>query len=84
METHFNKNLCSLDRVIRAIVGLTLVVGSSLLLVLPPAMLASLCLLAAYPLMTAMIGWDPVVTAISSMHNMYKKHSHSTFRPLTS
>lgn len=81
METHFNKNLCSQDRVIRAIVGFTLVVGSSLMLVLSPAMIASLCLLAAYPLMTAMIGWDPVITAATSIH---KKLNAPTLRPLTS
>lgn len=81
METHFNENLSSQDRVIRAFVGITLVVGSSLMLVLSPAMIASLCLLAAYPLMTAMIGLDPIITAASSFH---KKLSAPNLRPLTS
>jgi hypothetical protein len=79
MKTYFNENLSRLDRVIRAIVGLTLVIGSSLVLVLSPAMLAALCLLAVYPLMTAMIGWDPVVAAATIIH---KRLSAPVFRPL--
>lgn len=79
MDTQFEVNLSNMDRVTRALVGLALVVGSSLVFVLSPALLASLCLLAAYPLMTAMIGWDPFVTAATSIH---KKLSTPNLRSL--
>lgn len=69
MDAHFTENLSRLDRVIRALVGLMLVIGSSLVLVLSPGMIGSLCLLAVYPLMTAMIGWDPLIAAANGIHH---------------
>lgn len=81
METLYMENLSKLDRIFRATVGLTLVMGSSLVLVLSPAAIASLCLLAVYPLMTAMIGWDPIVAATKSI---YTKLSGTTLRTLPS
>lgn len=63
METLYNENIGKMDRITRAVLGFMLVVGSALILVLSPAMIASLCLLAVYPLMTALIGWDPLIAA---------------------
>lgn len=69
METQFKENLSRLDRIIRALVGLALVIASSVVLVLSPAMIASLCLVAVYPLMTAMIGWDPIIAAAAAINH---------------
>lgn len=81
MDALSTENLSKWDRILRAIVGLTLVMGSTLAFVLSPATIAALCLLAVYPLMTAMIGWDPVVAAIMGI---YKKLSAPTFATLSS
>lgn len=81
MEALYMENLSKLDRIFRALVGLALVMGSSLVFVLPPAAIASLCLFAVYPLMTAMIGWDPILAATKSI---YTKLSGTTVRTLPS
>lgn len=81
METLYMENISKLNRIFRAIFGLTLVIGSTLVFFVSPATMASLCLLAAYPLMTAMIGWDPIVAATKSV---YTKLSGTTARTLPS
>lgn len=75
METQFTENLGTMDRWLRAVIGLTLTVVPTQIIVPSPAMIASLCLLAVYPLMTALIGWDPIVAAATSI---YKKFSQPT------
>lgn len=69
MEAHFTENLSTPDRIVRALVGVALVFVSSMLLVLSPALIGLLCLLAVYPLMTAMIGWDPFIAAATFIHH---------------
>jgi len=69
MDALFKENLSRPDRIIRALVGLALVIGSSLVLVLSPAMIGLLCLIAVYPLMTAMIGWDPLIAAGTGIYH---------------
>lgn len=64
MEAQATENLSGTDRVVRVIVGVTLV-GSTLVFDQTPAEIAAVCLLAAYPLLTALIGWGPI-TAIAS------------------
>ena len=81
METQFTENLGTLDRWLRAVVGLTLTVVPTQIIVPSPAMIASLCLLAVYPLMTALIGWDPIVAATTSATSIYKKFSQPTRQP---
>lgn len=63
METQTTENLSGTDRTVRAIVGITLA-GSTLVFEQTPAVIATVCLLAAYPLVTALIGWGPI-TAIA-------------------
>jgi len=65
MELIFSENLTGSDRVVRTLVGVTLV-GLILVLSLSSTEIAALCLVAAYPLFTALIGWDPIV-AVASM-----------------
>lgn len=81
MDAHFKENLSKPDRIIRAFVGLALIFGSSVVLVLSPAMIGSLCLLAVYPLMTAMIGWDPLIAAATLIHHRLTASAPRTLHP---
>lgn len=81
METLYNDNIRKGDRVARAVLGLMLVLVSTVVLVLSPGMIASVCLVAAYLLMTALIGWDPLIaTATRITHRLHL----SSARPLHS
>jgi len=60
MEIESTENLSGSDRTTRTLVGATLV-GLPLILALEPELIAALCLFATYPLVTALIGWDPIV-----------------------
>lgn len=81
METCPKENLSRPARIIRALVGLTMVIASSAVLVLPPGLIALLCLVAVYPLMTAMIGWDPIIAAAAALHHRLTTATARTLRP---
>lgn len=72
METQTTENLSGTDRAIRAIVGFALV-GSTLVFEQTPAEIAAVCLLAAYPLVTALIGWGPITAIAEGL----MKYAHS-------
>ena len=77
METQSTENLSGPDRGTRTLVGASLV-GLTLILPLTSAEITLLCLAAAYPLITALIAWDPVVAAaniITKMMNSSDTHT---------
>lgn len=73
METQTTENLSGTDRAIRAIAGITLV-GSTLVFELTSAQIAAASLLAAYPLVTALIGWGPITAIADGL----MKYAHSS------
>jgi len=79
METQTTENISGSDRVTRTLVGATLV-GLTLVLTLSPAVIAVLCLLAAYPLVTTLIGWDPIVAAANIIDRQI--HAVGTTKPV--
>lgn len=63
MDTQTTENLSGTDRAVRTVVGIVLV-GSTLVFDLTPVEIGVMSLVAAYPLVTALIGWGPL-TAIA-------------------
>ena len=68
------ENLKTTDRVIRSSVG-TVLMASVLVLPLDSATIAAMALASFYPLMTALLSWDPAYSAVMSIASPMSKRA---------
>jgi hypothetical protein len=65
-------NLNTQDRIIRTAIGASLLL-SMLVLPLSPLILAALSLASFYPLLTALVAWDPIYQLALTLNSSVKK-----------
>ncbi|MDH5437192.1 MAG: DUF2892 domain-containing protein [Gammaproteobacteria bacterium] len=68
------ENLNTTDRVIRSSVG-TVLMASVLVLPLDSVTIAAMALASFYPLMTALLSWDPAYSAVMSITSAMSKRA---------
>lgn len=66
------ENLNSKDRTIRTLIGMSFILAM-LMETADPLYIAALTLASFYPLLTALLSWDPVYSAVTEIASVFTK-----------